>query len=101
MSRWLAGTSSWMTRYSPVKAPAFDHDMDLGFRWGSCTSRGTLNFHWRVMQLPPGVIDYVVVHELTHIKIPDHTPAFWTAIRRVLPDFEVSRDWLRDKGGDL
>lgn len=75
--------------------------MDLGFRWGSCTSRGTLNFHWRVMQLPPGVIDYVVVHELTHIKIPDHTPAFWTAIRRVLPDFEVSRDWLRDKGGHL
>jgi predicted metal-dependent hydrolase len=44
--------------------------MDLGFRWASCSSEGTLNFHWRIMQLPPPVIDYVAVHELTHLKAP-------------------------------
>lgn len=75
--------------------------MDLGFRWASCSADGTLNFHWRVMQLPPQVIDYIVVHELTHIKVPDHSPAFWQAVRRVLPNYQTHRDWLRDKGGDL
>ena len=74
---------------------------ELGFRWASCSSDGTLNFHWRVMQLPPQVIDYVVVHELAHLKIPDHSPAFWHEVRRVLPNYEAQRDWLRVKGGEL
>ena len=74
---------------------------ELGFRWASCSSDGTLNFHWRVMQLPPQVIDYVVVHELAHLKVPDHSPEFWHEVRRVLPNFEAHRDWLRVKGGEL
>ena len=75
--------------------------LDLGYRWGSCSADGTLNFHWRVMQLPSQVIDYVVVHELTHLKVPDHSTKFWGEVKRVMPDFEVHRQWLRDKGGDL
>jgi hypothetical protein len=75
--------------------------IDLGFRWGSCSSDGTLNFHWRTMQLPPQVIDYVVVHELTHLKIPDHSRAFWREVSRVLPNCQAHRQWLRDKGGEL
>lgn len=75
--------------------------MDLGFRWASCSADGTLNFHWRTMQLPPQVIDYVVVHELSHLKVPDHSPAFWHEVRRVLPNYQTHRDWLRDKGGEL
>ena len=75
--------------------------LDLGYRWGSCSTDGTLNFHWRVMQLPPQVIDYVVVHELTHLKVPDHSPKFWGEVKRVMPDFEVHRRWLRDKRGNL
>ena len=75
--------------------------LDLGYRWGSCSADGTLNFHWRVMQLPSQVIDYVVVHELTHLKVPDHSTKFWGEVKRVMPDFEVHRGWLRDKGGDL
>ena len=75
--------------------------MDLGFRWASCSSEGTLNFHWRIMQLPPPVIDYVAVHELTHLKVPDHSPAFWHEVRRVLPNYQTHRKWLRDKGGEL
>jgi predicted metal-dependent hydrolase len=77
------------------------HVMDLGFRWGSCSADGTLNFHWRIMQLPPQVIDYVVVHELVHLKVADHSPSFWREIRRVLPNYQTHRDWLREKGGDL
>lgn len=75
--------------------------MDLGFRWASCSSEGTLNFHWRIMQLPPPVIDYVAVHELTHLKVPDHSPAFWHEVSRVLPNYQTHRKWLRDKGGEL
>ena len=56
--------------------------MDLGFRWASCGAEGTLNFHSRIMQLPPPAIDYVAVHELAHLKVPDHSPAFWREVSR-------------------
>jgi predicted metal-dependent hydrolase len=83
-------------------APArFVNVMDLGFRWGSCSIDGTLNFHWRVMQLPPEVIDYVVVHELAHLKVSTHSPAFWRLVSNALPQFRKYRDWLRKKGGNL
>lgn len=75
--------------------------MDLGFRWASCSSEGTLNFHWRIMQLPPPVIDYLAVHELTHLKVSDHSPTFWREVSRVLPNYQTQRKWLRDKGGEL
>ncbi|MBB4316257.1 M48 family metallopeptidase [Roseospira marina] len=75
--------------------------MDLGFRWASCSQDGTLNFHWRMMQLPPPVIDYVVVHELAHLKVADHSAAFWNEVARVLPSYQTHRNWLRDKGGEL
>lgn len=75
--------------------------MDLGFRWGSCSSNANLNFHWRIMQLPPQVIEYVVVHELVHLKYPDHSEAFWLEVRRVMPSFCERKEWLRARGGDL
>lgn len=84
-----------------VEPARFVQVMDLGFRWASCSSDGTLNFHWRVMQLPPQVIDYVVVHELAHLKVPDHSRAFWLEVRRVLPNYHTHREWLRAKGGEL
>lgn len=74
---------------------------DLGYRWGSCGKNGLLNFHWRVIQLPPSAIDYVVVHELAHLSVPDHSPAFWREVEKVLPDYRARRDWLREKGGTL
>lgn len=84
-----------------VEPACYVQVMDLGFRWGSCSADGTLNFHWRVMQLPPQVIDYVVVHELAHLKIADHSPAFWHEVHRALPSYQAHRDWLRERGGDL
>jgi hypothetical protein len=74
---------------------------DLGYRWGSCSADGTLNFHWRTMQLPPRIIDYIVVHEMTHLKVRDHSAAFWNEVTKALPDFVSHRDWLRTKGGKL
>lgn len=84
-----------------VEPSRFVQVMDLGFRWASCSADGTLNFHWRVMQLPPRIIDYIVVHELTHLKVRDHSPEFWREVSRIFPGCEDCRRWLRDQGGRL
>lgn len=67
-------------------------------RWGSCSSRGTLSFSWRVAALPPEVLDYVVVHELCHLRQPNHSPAFWTEVERVQHDFRQQRKALAGWG---
>jgi predicted metal-dependent hydrolase len=71
---------------------------DLGFRWGSCGKGGRLYFHWRSILLPPPMVDYIVVHELVHLVEPHHTPAFWTRVERVIPDFAARKQWLREHG---
>lgn len=71
---------------------------DLGFRWGSCGMRGTLNFHWATMLLPRAVIEYVVVHELVHICEAQHTARFWHRVERSMPDFERRKRWLAEHG---
>jgi len=58
-----------------------------------------LNFHWATILLPPAVIEYVIVHELSHLIEPNHTPHFWQQVGRVLPDYELRRTWLAEKGG--
>jgi len=70
-------------------------------RWGSCTSRGTVSFNWRLMLLPPECLDYVVVHELCHLLVPNHSPRFWEAVARILPDFSQRRAALRQLGTRL
>lgn len=75
--------------------------LPLGYRWGSCSADGTLNFHWATMQLPPTLVDYVIVHELAHLRRRDHGPEFWDLIGRVLPGYQESRERLRRLGPDL
>jgi predicted metal-dependent hydrolase len=75
--------------------------MPLGYRWGSCTSGGTVNIHWATMQLPPDLIDYVLVHELAHLKEPNHTPDFWRIVERALSDYADRLDRLNRLGPDL
>ncbi|MBQ9248780.1 MAG: M48 family metallopeptidase [Oscillospiraceae bacterium] len=70
-------------------------------KWGSCSSKGNLNFNCLLVLAPPEVLDYVVVHELCHRKEMNHSPRFWAEVRRVLPDYEDARRWLRENGGAL
>lgn len=67
-------------------------------RWGSCSSRGNLNFNCLLMLTPPEIIDYVVVHELCHRLEMNHSPAFWAEVERVLPDYKKYRKWLKKEG---
>lgn len=64
-------------------------------RWGSCSSKGTLSFSWRLLQAPLPVIDYVVVHELVHIEHMNHSRQFWARVEEILPDYREKREWLR------
>jgi len=70
-------------------------------RWGSCSSRGNLNFNCLLMLTPPEIIDYVVVHELCHRKEMNHSPMFWKEVGNVLPDYARRRKWLKENGGAL
>lgn len=70
-------------------------------RWGSCSSRGTLSFNWKLMLAPPAILDYVVVHELCHLTHMNHSREFWQAVERVLPDYKERRRWLREHGDEL
>lgn len=67
--------------------------------WGSCSSKGNLNFNALLMLMPPEVIDYVVVHELCHRLFMNHSPKFWSAVSTVLPDCDRSRKYLAENGG--
>lgn len=74
---------------------------DLGYRWGSLGKNSRLNIHWAAMQLPVSLLDYVIVHELAHIGQPRHTPAFWAAVERAMPDYEHRRIRLTKAGTNL
>ncbi|HRY74792.1 MAG TPA: SprT family zinc-dependent metalloprotease [Methanoregulaceae archaeon] len=75
--------------------PASIDVTDARRRWGSCTSEGRINFSWRLVQAPLRIVDYVVVHELVHLRQPDHSAKFWRKVESVLPDYRERRAWLR------
>jgi len=81
--------------------PAGVRVQDLGYRWGSCGKGGWLNFHWKTILLPARIAEYVVVHEMAHLKEPHHTPSFWRRVERAMPDFEQRKAWLAAHGIDV
>ncbi|MBO7374136.1 MAG: M48 family metallopeptidase [Oscillospiraceae bacterium] len=70
-------------------------------KWGSCSSKGNLNFNCLLMLAPESVRDYVVVHELCHRKHMNHSPTFWQAVEQVLPDWRSAKAWLKQNGDAL
>ncbi|MEI8372803.1 MAG: SprT family zinc-dependent metalloprotease [Planctomycetota bacterium] len=75
--------------------------IDLKHHWASCTHGGKLNFHWKCMMAPATVLDYIVVHELAHIRYPNHTAAFWNEVDKVMPDYQERKEWLRGHGAGM
>ena len=70
-------------------------------RWGSCSTTGTLSFTWRLVMAPLGMIDYVVVHELVHTRVRNHSPAYWAALAELIPDYKARRAWFHQNGHTL
>lgn len=71
---------------------------DLGYRWGSCGKGGGLYFHWKIILLPPRIAEYVVVHEMAHLHEPHHTPQFWRRVERAMPNYELRKSLLDQRG---
>lgn len=72
--------------------------VDSRYRWGSCTAKANVTFNWRLIKAPMYVVDYVIVHELAHLREPNHTPRFWNIVRAQCPKAEQARAWLRENG---
>jgi len=70
-------------------------------RWGSCNSRGEIRLHWRLIQAPPHIVNYVVAHELAHLKEMNHSPKFWKVVSLLCPEYERSRQELKQLSQDL
>ncbi|TRZ54173.1 M48 family peptidase [bacterium] len=72
--------------------------LDLKYRWGSCTPKDNLHFNWRLIKAPMNVIEYIIIHELTHIYETNHTPEFWTRVSVQQPGYEKAKAWLKENG---
>ena len=70
-------------------------------RWGSCAADGSIRLNWRLVHFPLDIVDYVVVHELAHLREMNHGPRFWATVQAVLPEFETARRQLKDFPNDL
>lgn len=97
---WLAAKVSEHASRMEVN-PAGVKVQDLGYRWGSCSKGRWVHFHWKTMLLPRTIAEYVVIHELAHLRVPHHTPAFWRRVERALPDYERRKAWLAAHGMDV
>jgi predicted metal-dependent hydrolase len=65
------------------------------FRWGSCSRAGRISLNWRLVTMPDWVRDYVLIHELMHLRRMDHSPAFWAHVASACPNYQEARAWLR------
>ncbi|MEM3445727.1 MAG: SprT family zinc-dependent metalloprotease [Thermoplasmata archaeon] len=65
-------------------------------RFGSCSSKGYINLSWRLVLAPPEIIDYVIVHELAHLKEPNHSKKFWVVVEKFIPDYKARKKWLKE-----
>ncbi|MBU4373038.1 MAG: M48 family metallopeptidase [Euryarchaeota archaeon] len=78
------------------KQPAKILIRDQGKRWGSCSNSGILRFNWKIIMAPLSVLDHVIVHELCHLIIKNHSDKFWNTLGSIIPDYSKKRRWLKD-----
>jgi predicted metal-dependent hydrolase len=82
-------------------APGKVQVKELGYRWATCLANGDVHFHWKCLMAPLTVIDYIVVHELCHLRHRDHSNAFWNEVDKVMPNYRERKEWLRQRGAHL
>lgn len=70
-------------------------------RWGSCSNLGNLNFNWRIIMMPDEMFDYIVVHEMCHLKHLNHSKDFWRTVQEILPDYKEREKWIKANGARL
>ena len=75
--------------------------LDLKHRWASCSHTGNLNFHWKTTMAPLSVLDYIIVHEMAHLRHKKHSRAFWNEIDKVMPDYQKRIHWLKENGAGM
>ena len=108
ISRWYRREARWLLEEAVAREAA---RLGLSYariavrdqrtRWGSCSTRGTLSFNWRLVLAPPEILDYVVVHELLHLREPNHSPAFWGLLDQHRPGWRAQAEWLRVHANEL
>jgi predicted metal-dependent hydrolase len=105
LTRWLAGraradATDYIARHGPAHGlkPTAVRIKAHKRLWGSCTGKGAINLNWRLILAPPTVLEYVVVHELCHLRERHHQAAFWRLVGEVLPGYPAPRRWLRSHG---
>ncbi len=91
---WFEQRAAHFARVLDVRAPTIRLS-NARTRWGTCHPDGRVHLNWRLIQTPPALIDYVVVHELAHLREPNHSPRFWRWVATVLPDYQERRQTLR------
>ena len=98
-TEWLHRRVARLAKHTACN-PARIEVRDLGFRWGSCSRNGVLFFNWKILQLPVRLVDYVIAHELVHLREGHHGPAFWEALGRAMPDWQQRKNTLAGKAKD-
>lgn len=75
--------------------------LDIKYRWGSCTPKDNIHFNWRLIKAPVTVIEYIIVHELTHLLESNHSQEFWNRVSAQLPNYDKAKQWLKENGHEL
>lgn len=108
LGNWLA-KQAWFAlieaveKFTPVLGlePGRVVVRDNRSRWGSCSSRKTLSFSWRLILTPGDILHYVAAHEMAHLAEMNHGPQFWQQVKRMSPDYKDARRWLKSEGSRL
>lgn len=96
-NKWILNTVD-LLKNRVARSPKNIVVRDLKFLWGSCTPKGDLYFHWRVMLLPPKIITYLILHELVHLEEQNHGPIFYKRLEQVAPSYFEIEVWLQKNG---